>query len=83
MCTGCHQRLSGGFHEIKQLNESEAHDDEVLRELRAVEGNDVCVDCGDPDATWVSISLGTLMCLKVRTVDDYGSLGRNPSCVGY
>ena len=65
MCRRCDRRLSTGFHEIKQVRDSEAHDDEFLLELRAIPGNDCCVDCGTAtDATWVSISLGTIICLK-------------------
>lgn len=64
VCKKCYRRLSTGFHEIKQVNESEAKDDEFLLSIRELPGNDRCVDCGDPEPTWASLSLGTLLCLK-------------------
>ncbi len=64
MCNGCSRRLTAGFHEIKQVNESEAVDDEFLHEIRQLPGNAFCADCGAREPTWASISLGTLICLN-------------------
>jgi ADP-ribosylation factor GTPase-activating protein 1 len=33
-------------------------------QLRAMAGNNACVDCGAPGPTWASISYGTLFCLE-------------------
>ena len=63
VCSRCHKRMSKGFHEIKQVTESEAHNDEFLQLLQKRPGNKKCVDCGAANPTWVSISLGTLICL--------------------
>lgn len=35
-----------------------------LAELRKLDGNDVCVDCGKLNPEWASISLGIFMCLE-------------------
>ena len=35
-----------------------------LEELRKLDGNDFCIDCGLPDPDWASVSLGIFMCLE-------------------
>lgn len=35
-----------------------------LESLRAVAGNNVCVDCGAEAPTWASLNLGVLMCIS-------------------
>ncbi len=64
VCRSCFSRLRVGFHEIKQVQETEAVDDSFLLALRAVPGNDRCADCAAREPTWASISLGTLICLN-------------------
>ena len=34
----------------------------LLARLRAVEGNGACVDCGEADPEWASLTYGTLIC---------------------
>lgn len=35
-----------------------------LKELRQLEGNEYCIDCGEPNPEWASITLGVFMCLE-------------------
>uniref|UniRef100_A0A1I7YMH4 PH domain-containing protein n=1 Tax=Steinernema glaseri TaxID=37863 RepID=A0A1I7YMH4_9BILA len=35
-----------------------------LEELRQVPGNDCCADCLTPDAKWVSLNLGVVLCIE-------------------
>ncbi|KAK0413686.1 hypothetical protein QR680_006943 [Steinernema hermaphroditum] len=35
-----------------------------LEELRQVPGNDCCADCFTPDAKWVSLNLGVVLCIE-------------------
>ena len=35
-----------------------------LKELRLLEGNDACIDCGKMEPEWACISLGIFLCLQ-------------------
>lgn len=35
-----------------------------LIELRRIDGNDVCADCGDRGTVWSSVNLGVFLCLR-------------------
>mmetsp|Transcript_35688 Transcript_35688/g.46008 ORF Transcript_35688/g.46008 Transcript_35688/m.46008 type:complete len:165 (-) Transcript_35688:1217-1711(-) len=36
----------------------------LVREIRSIRGNDMCVDCLSPNPQWASVSFGTLFCLE-------------------
>jgi len=36
----------------------------LVREIRALPGNNECVDCGTPNPQWASVTFGTLICLE-------------------
>ncbi|ORY63632.1 Arf GTPase activating protein, partial [Neocallimastix californiae] len=35
-----------------------------LKELKKIEGNDKCIDCGESDPQWASLNYGVLLCSK-------------------
>jgi len=37
---------------------------QVLYELKQIEGNNECIDCGSPDPQWASLKYGTFLCSK-------------------
>jgi ADP-ribosylation factor GTPase-activating protein 1 len=37
---------------------------QVLFELKKIEGNDKCIDCGESDPQWASLNYGVLLCSK-------------------
>ncbi|KAK9115625.1 hypothetical protein Sjap_014572 [Stephania japonica] len=37
--------------------------DDALRILREISGNDLCAECGAPDPDWASLNLGILLCI--------------------
>ncbi|ORX58431.1 ArfGap-domain-containing protein, partial [Piromyces finnis] len=37
---------------------------QVLNELKNINGNNSCIDCGAPDPQWASINYGTFLCSK-------------------
>lgn len=47
--------------------------------LKQVQGNHRCVDCGDHDPQWATVSFGALMCLQCS--GHHRSLGVQVSCV--
>jgi hypothetical protein len=41
---------------------------QLLKELQALPGSDVCCDCGDPGPSWASSNTGALICLSCSGV---------------
>ncbi|CAN0137894.1 unnamed protein product, partial [Phaeothamnion confervicola] len=41
-----------------------AMDAGLQREIRSIEGNTLCVDCGAPNPQWASVSFGCVFCLE-------------------
>lgn len=42
--------------------------DAPLEQLRLVDGNTTCADCGAPDPDWASLNLGVLLCIQCSGV---------------
>jgi len=47
--------------------------------LKALRGNNRCIDCGDSDPQWATVSYGALLCLQCSGL--HRSLGVQVSCV--
>ncbi|EDO42956.1 predicted protein [Nematostella vectensis] len=50
---------------MQSTNSNEGND---IQAIRAIPGNNICVDCGAPNPDWASLNLGALMCIECSGV---------------
>jgi len=70
---------SGGNNHSSNSHQTDEVNQQVLRILYKVAGNNMCADCGCPDPDWAAINLGILICKVCSGV--HRSLGTHISKV--
>ncbi|XP_032240266.2 arf-GAP with GTPase, ANK repeat and PH domain-containing protein 3 isoform X2 [Nematostella vectensis] len=54
--------------EKSRMQSTYSNEGNDIQAIRAIPGNNICVDCGAPNPDWASLNLGALMCIECSGV---------------
>ncbi|KAK9106385.1 hypothetical protein Syun_022396 [Stephania yunnanensis] len=60
--SGCDLSVGDAYRRLE--DDTIKGQDDALRILREISGNDLCAECGAPDPDWASLNLGILLCIE-------------------